>query len=311
MLRNFLTALELTGAAKKLKRVILVTGAKQYGLQFGRPKVPMVESDPRIDGPDRPPNFYYALQDILKEKSSKTGWDWVVTYPNDVIGTVKNNFMNLSTALALYAVISKELGGTLPWPGSEKFYSAATTFTAAKLHADFCLWAALEPKCANQAFNAVNGDTESYQNLWPKIAEYFGCHVPPDQFAATPDASSGSRAKMADRPPIDEHAAALGLAGSAAVQPSFLESRIDIAKWSERPEVKAAWEKVAAREGLEKEAFERATWGFLVFQLGRPYDVLISMSKARAYGYTGYKDTWASLVEVFEELAAAHVLPKH
>ena len=31
MLRNFLDALDFTGASKKLKRVVLVTGAKQYG----------------------------------------------------------------------------------------------------------------------------------------------------------------------------------------------------------------------------------------------------------------------------------------
>ena len=102
----------------------------------------------------------------------------------------------------------------------------------------------------------------------------------------------------------------LGLEGSAALEPSYLESRIDVTRWSQRPEVKAAWEQAAAREGLDKEAFEKATWGFLVFQLGRPFDLLISMSKARAYGWTGYRDTWESMVEVFEELAAAKILPK-
>ena len=228
MLRNFIDALGLTGAIKNVKRVILVTGAKQYGLHLGRPKNPMVETDPRIDRPDRPPNFYYSQQDVLKEKSVQAGWDWVVTYPNDVIGAVKNNFMNLCTALALCAVVCKELDGRMPWPGSERFYSAAMSFTSAKLHADFCLWAAREPRCANQAFNVVNGDTESYQNLWPKIAQYFGCTVPANQFANPPDPALGSRTQMADRPPIAEHAAALGLEGSAALQPSYLESRIDV-----------------------------------------------------------------------------------
>ena len=47
------------------------------------------------------------------------------------------------------------------------------------------------------------------------------------------------------------------------------------------------WEKLQAREGLEKDAFEKATWGFLGFVLGRNYNVVISMSKARKYGWTG------------------------
>ena len=89
MLKNFLDALEITGASKKLKRVILTTGAKQYGVHLGQPKNPMEESDPWIQGPDRPPNFYYNQQNILKDCSKRAGWDWVVTYPNDVIGVAK------------------------------------------------------------------------------------------------------------------------------------------------------------------------------------------------------------------------------
>lgn len=85
MLKNFLDALGLTGASKKLKRVILVTGAKQYGVHLGCPKQPMEETDPWIDGEDRPPNFYYNQQRILHQVAEKGNWDWVVTYPNDGI----------------------------------------------------------------------------------------------------------------------------------------------------------------------------------------------------------------------------------
>jgi hypothetical protein len=44
-------------------------------------------------------------------------------------------------------------------------------------------------------------------------------------------------------------------------------------------------------EALKKEAFEKATWDFLGFVLGRTYNVVSSMSKARNAGWTGYKDT--------------------
>lgn len=70
-------ALTETGADKKLKRVILVNGAKQYGVHLGPSKVPCEESDPRVEGPGRPPNFYYNQQNILAELSEGKTWDWV------------------------------------------------------------------------------------------------------------------------------------------------------------------------------------------------------------------------------------------
>ena len=77
MLANFLEALRLTGAEKKIKRVLLTTGAKQYGVHLGPVKVPMEETDPWIEGPGRPPNFYYRQQYILKDASKGKNWDWV------------------------------------------------------------------------------------------------------------------------------------------------------------------------------------------------------------------------------------------
>jgi hypothetical protein len=68
---------------------------------------------------------------------------------------------------------------------------------------------------------------------------------------------------------------------------SFVEQRIDLVKWSQRDDVKKAWEQLAAREGLEKDAFYQATWAFLGLVLGRNYDIVVSMSKARKLGWTG------------------------
>lgn len=98
MLLNFLAALSISGAEKTLKRVILTTGAKHYGVHLGPVKCPMQETDPWIEGEGRPPNFYYRQQRVLRQRSqgsqSRTGqgWDWVVTYPNDVIGVAKGVF---------------------------------------------------------------------------------------------------------------------------------------------------------------------------------------------------------------------------
>lgn len=109
MLSNFLLAVEKTGAIEDVKRLILVTGAKQYGVHLGAVKLPMVESDPWLEGKEWPPNFYYNQQDILHKLCSKHGKEWVVTYPNDVIGFATGNYMNLALTIALYKIVSKEM----------------------------------------------------------------------------------------------------------------------------------------------------------------------------------------------------------
>ncbi|KAH7401481.1 NAD dependent epimerase/dehydratase family protein [Pyrenochaeta sp. MPI-SDFR-AT-0127] len=318
MLSNFLSALEKTGAIENVKRIILVTGAKQYGVHLGVPKQPMEESDLWLTDSNWPPNFYYNQQTILHKFCSQNGIEWVVTYPNDVIGFATGNFMNLSSALALYAVVSKELPNHdgLVFPGSPDFYSKFDCFTNAQLHAEFCAWAALEPRAANQAFNVVNGDVESWQNLWPRVAEYFDTKAKADQFKG---AYSGSEFVVAEKssssdldsnPPITALAEKSGLVGTPALAQSKVEQHVDLVKWSQRSDVKEAWSRVAQRAGLDKEIFEKTTWGFLGFVLGRKFELVISMSKAREYGWTGYKDTWKSLEEVFGELKKNGVIPQ-
>ncbi|KAF9869944.1 nad dependent epimerase dehydratase family protein [Colletotrichum karsti] len=307
MLQNFLSALSQTGASQSIKRILLVTGAKQYGVHLGAVKNPMEESDPWLRDPPFPPNFYYRQQDILHDFCEKNPHiSWTVTYPNDVIGFAKGNFMNLATSLGIYAAVSKELGRDLEFPGSEAFYTKFDSFTSAKLHAEFCEWAIKEPKAANEAFNVVNGDVESWQNLWPKVARRLSMKVKADQFASRSELASETQ--LCEKPPRSVLEERIGLKGKTA--PSKLEQRIDMVKWSQQDDVKKAWDRLAEREGLEKDAFEKATWAFLGFVLGRNYDLVISMSKAREMGWTGYADTWLSLSNTFRELEAQNILPR-
>jgi len=316
MLENFLEALKITGASKTVKRVVLTTGAKQYGVHLGNVKQPMEESDRWLSDSDRPPNFYYKQQNTLAEKAQEQGWDWVVTYPNDVIGVAKNNFMNLVTTLGFYCAVTKEMGQELMWPGSPDFYLKFDCFTYSRLHAKFNLWAALEqsPKVSNQAFNVVNGDVESWQNMWPKLARKFDLSIPERMFtseeeAGKMDEKTGSVMPLMERPPISEFAAERGLKDTKYTKQSRVEQKIDLIKWSQRSDVKDAWEQLAKREGLEHDAFEKATWGFLGFVLGRAYDIVISMNKARNAGWTGHQDTWDSLSGCLDELVGEGVLP--
>ncbi|KAI0601125.1 NAD dependent epimerase/dehydratase family protein [Biscogniauxia sp. FL1348] len=303
MLSNFLSALIKTGQIVELQHFVLTCGLKQYGVHLGQPKNPIFEDDDAslvwLEQDDRPPNFYYTQQRILEKAAEDAGnkWSWSATYPSDVIGFARANFMNLSTGIGLYAAVSKELAGS--------------QLTSSRLHADFCLWAGQAPNVRNQRFNVVNGDTQSWQDLWPRLAARFGCAVPENMFQpGARDPYPGHESvclKLHARPPAAEVEARIGLKGAFTQGELFCQ--IDLAKWAKRPEVTRAWEALRDRYGLEQESWDKATWGFLTFALGREYDMVASMSKARRMGWTGYADTWDAFQHTFRQLEQAKMLP--
>lgn len=85
---------------------------------------------------------------------------------------------------------------------------------------------------------------------------------------------------------------------------------VDLTAWSRRHDVRQAWERLAEREGLQKDAFDKATWSFLNFVLGRNFDLIISMNKARRFGFDGWCDTWEALSECLDELEREKILPR-
>ncbi|KIW14628.1 hypothetical protein PV08_07412 [Exophiala spinifera] len=316
MLQNFIDALRHTGSIKSLKRLILVNGLKQYGVHLGRTKQPMHESDPRLRGDPWPENFYYTQQDILaraaREDLKSVGWTWVVTFPQDVIGVAKGNFMNLATAIGLYASVMATLPrGELAFPGSKENYLAFNCWTSAKTHAEFCAWAALEPKAGDEAFNVINGDTESWQNLWPKMAGRYGAKVPANMFPGEKyDGFEATRQELPTPMPLAVYAEAIGLKDEFEGKHSVIHQQIDTTKWAQRPDVVEAWEKLRDRFGLQQDTWDKATWTFVTFLFGRNYSCVASMSKARKLGWTGYQDTWDAFEETFEELEKEGILPK-
>ena len=92
--------------------------------------------------------------------------------------------MNLGTALAVYAVVLKNLEYPLIFPGSWESYNSVIEATSVKLLAKMMEWTALSETVSNQDFNCVNGDATSWNGLWPAIANYFSMTlsvpVPPE-----------------------------------------------------------------------------------------------------------------------------------
>ena len=167
MLGNLIEAANASSPA--LRRVILLEGAKAYGVHLGPFKVPALESDPR----HMPPNFYYAQEDLLRERSSGASWDFTVLRPDVVCGTALGVPYNLALVLAVYAVLSKEFGLPLKFPGRPKTWTQFAQVTDATLLARALEWAATTPECCGETFNITNGDIFQWQHLWPQIASCF------------------------------------------------------------------------------------------------------------------------------------------
>ena len=75
MLVNSVTAIAC--AAPHLKRVVLVTGTKYYGVHLGPLKTPMRETDPR----HTPPNYYFDQIDWLtayQPEKNGIGWNYAL-----------------------------------------------------------------------------------------------------------------------------------------------------------------------------------------------------------------------------------------
>jgi nucleoside-diphosphate-sugar epimerase len=191
MLANTLSAIE--PAAAGLRHVSLMQGYKVYGAHLGPFKTPAREDDP----PHLPPEFNVDQQQLLTERQRGKAWTWSAIRPSVVCGVALGNPMNLALVIAVYAAICRELGIPLRFPGAPGAYTSLLEMTDAGLLARATAWAATTPECANQALNINNGDLFRWNDLWPKIAAFFG-------LAAAPPLPMSLETAMADKAPLWE-----------------------------------------------------------------------------------------------------------
>ncbi|MFL9984241.1 SDR family oxidoreductase [Paraburkholderia sediminicola] len=173
MLVNVLDALEPVAAG--LQHVSLMQGYKVYGGHLGPFKTPAREDDAHF----MPPEFMFDQQTFLESRQQGKQWSWSAIRPSVVGGFALGNPMNLAVAIAAYASMSKELGLPLRFPGKPGAYDKLLEMTDAGLLARATVWAATEPRAANQAFNINNGDLFRWNDMWPKLARYFELDVAP------------------------------------------------------------------------------------------------------------------------------------
>lgn len=175
MLANVLDAVE--HGSPELRHVNLMQGTKWYGSHLGPFKTPAREDDPR----HMPPNFYYDQQDLVAARQEGKRWTWSAARPHAICGFATGNPMNLVMVLAVYASVSKALGLPLRHPGTAENHYALYQCTDAALLSKAVVWMSTDPRCANEPFNVTNGDVFRWEDLWPKLAAYFGVEAAPRQ----------------------------------------------------------------------------------------------------------------------------------
>jgi nucleoside-diphosphate-sugar epimerase len=167
MLRHVMEG--LLAQAAGLRHVTLVHGTKWYGSHLGAFRTPAREDDPRYGGR----NFYYDQQDYVASLQQGKAWRWSTVRPHIVCGLSLFYPFNCVSTLAAYGSLCRELGRPLGFPGTPAAFNAISQATDADLLADSMAWTAEEPRCANQAYNIINGDYFRWCNLWPSLAAFF------------------------------------------------------------------------------------------------------------------------------------------
>jgi nucleoside-diphosphate-sugar epimerase len=167
MLKNLVNVVEHRAP---LAHVHAVHGSKYYGHQLGPVPFPMREDSPRAKNR----NFYFDQEDFLIARSRRAGWSYSTSRPHAFCDPAIDHPRSVGLVFAVYAAIQRELGRAFDFPGGEKGYGVRTQFSDLGLLARAAVWMATEPRCANQSFNVVNGDTPRWRDLWGSFARWFG-----------------------------------------------------------------------------------------------------------------------------------------
>lgn len=177
MFRNVVTTLE---PVAKLRHVHAVHGAKYYGQHVSKLPGPMIEDmTPRWNIR----NFYYEQEDFLRAHSPGKTWTYTTSRPHMLCDAAFDYARSTGLVIFVYALIQRELGLTLDFPGTASGFHMQHPMTETRLLARCIAWMAQEPRCASQAFNVVNGDKPSWASLWPGFAAWFGIQAgPPRDF---------------------------------------------------------------------------------------------------------------------------------
>lgn len=87
------------------------------------------------------------------------------------------NGMSEALTLALYLLVSKELGQVPVFPGNRYSYNSTDDNSYVGGVADISVWAMTQEHTKNEAFNYVNGDAFVWKYFYKRLGQYFGIDV--------------------------------------------------------------------------------------------------------------------------------------
>lgn len=172
MFENLFTA--LLESAGNLQHVALVHGTKAYAVHRpDRPApVPLRETLPRPNHDD----FYFRQEDCVWSRARGSSWHWTIFRAPMIAGGGRGSNLNALLAIAVFAVLRKEAGLRLPFPGTGANLGVMEMVDV-ELLARAVAWSAHAPAARDQIFNIANGDVYVWPDLWPVIAEEIGLPV--------------------------------------------------------------------------------------------------------------------------------------
>ena len=279
LFENFLKALVET--APNLENVLLQTGGKYFNVHLHPVPSPAREEDPRhkasID------NFYFPQEDFLAMMQRGKRWSYNIIRPEAIVGsTNKPNGMNSALTFALYFLVCKELQVPAPMPTNQLYWKGTDDASYAPLVADLSVFAATNPRCANEAFNVTNGDYFTWKYMWPRLAAYFGVQASPDYKFTKPSPNEGE------------------------VQQEF-----SLGEWSKGK--REVWHRLCDKAGLPgaKASFDYGTFLYQDWVFQRTWSATLSINKAREFGWTGHIDSYKSYIETFETFQKNGLIPSY
>ncbi|KAF1845481.1 NAD dependent epimerase/dehydratase family protein-like protein [Cucurbitaria berberidis CBS 394.84] len=292
LLQNFCEALPLSDI--KPKRIMLQTGAKNYGVHLGPSAIPQEESAPRVV---LEPNFYYPQEDFLWSFCNKHTIDWNVCMPASILGAVPEAAMNLVFPLGCYASVQKHLGEKLEFPCDLKAWETNRCMSSSKMNGYMEEWAVLNDGAKNEKFNTMDGTTFTWGNFWPKFAAWYGVGYEQPSMDSNVYTSVASKY---DPPP------------RGFGPPATYRFRFRLVDWAKQAKVQRAWEELNSKYDLTGGKLQDMDidriFGFTDGGLmGSPLD--LTMNKARKMGWHGFVDSNDAIKEVLGEFADLKMIP--
>jgi hypothetical protein len=190
--------------------------------------------------------------------------------------------MSAALSIVMYFICCKETGAKAYFGGNKFFWNCPEDNSYAPSIADLTVWATTHAHTRNEDFNHTNGDVFLWKTLLHRLGAHYGVEVASD---VPSDGQSDVKA-------ASYHAA----------------NSFSLSEWA--ADKQPVWETVCKKYGGKGEAFGWSTWWFVDWAVGKAWPTLVSVSKARKYGWTRYDDTVETWFETIRAYENGGILPK-